>query len=167
MKFNQNNCRKIGQIGNTGANSLAAYNPVDKYTYVSCNNFNAVFRFKLKMGTDGWPELDGTIEEYLNNGLGYADGGKDEAKFNSPQGIAIDSEGNVFIADRGNHCIRKIDIHTNIVTTVAGIPNTPGYKDGDPLDAQFQDPWGLCFDKDDILYIADQTNHCIRKLAIE
>ena len=171
MKFNPspelNRCRQIGRIGTTGANSLAAYNPVDKYTYISCNNFNAIYRFKLKMGTDGWPELDGEIEHYLDNGAGYADGDTSEAKFNAPQGIAVDSEGNVYVADRGNHCIRKIDTSTNIVTTVAGIPNTPGYKDGDPLESQFNNPWGLGFDKNDILYIADQTNHCIRKLAIE
>lgn len=167
MKYNAKNSKKIGQIGTTGANSLAVYNPIDKYYYISLNNFNAIYRFKLKMGADGWPELDGEIEHYLDNGSGYADGGKDEARFNAPQGIAVDSEGNIYVADKGNHCIRKIDTRVNIVTTIAGIPRSAGYKDGDPLDAQFNNPWGLCFDKDDILYIADQSNHCIRKLAIE
>lgn len=89
-----------------------------------------------------------------------------EAQFKEPRGIAIDKEGNLYIADVGNNRIRKVDTKLNVVTTIAG-SGAAGYKDGDPLEAQFNQPWGVYLDKNEFLYIADQNNHCIRKLAIE
>lgn len=110
--------------------------------------------------------LDGDIEEYIPGaGAGFRDGDVQEAQFNEPRGIAIDKEGNLYIADVNNHRIRKVDTKLNIVTTIAG--SGKGYKDGDPLEAQFDQPWGVYLDKNEFLYIADQNNHCIRKLAIE
>lgn len=157
--------RQIGQVGNKGSNGLCAYNPVDKYVYCALHSFPAIYRFKLKRGDDGWPELDGEVERYIDNGMGFRDGSVTEAQFNEPRGIAIDKEGNVYVADVMNHRIRKIDTKTNMVTTIAG--GNKGYKDGDPLDAEFNQPWGLALDKDEFIYIADKQNHCIRKLAIE
>lgn len=168
MSYNLSNgkVRQIGQIGNKGSQGLCAYNPVDKYVYCVLHSFPAIYRFKLKRGDDGWPELDGEIERYIDNGMGFRDGSVTEAQFNEPRGIAVDKEGNVYVADVMNHRIRKIDIKTGMVTTIAGT-GTPGYKDGDPLDAEFNQPWGIGLDKDDFIYIADKQNHCIRKLAIE
>ena len=161
------NVRQIGTVFTAGSNGLCAYNPVDKYVYCVLHTPSAIYRYKLKMGEDGWPALDGEVEHYIDNGGGYADGNIDEAKFFAPHGLAIDRDGNIYVADTSNHCIRKIDIHAKTVTTVAGIPGSKGYKDGDPLESQFNNPWGVFLDKDDILYIADEQNHCIRKLAIE
>lgn len=157
--------RKIGVCSQGGSNGHLAYNPVDHYIYCSLHNKHGVYRFKVKKGEDGWPELDGEVEAMISNGAGYKDGAYDEAQFFEPRGIAIDSEGNIFIADTKNHKIRKIDIKAKMVTTVAG--SNKGYKDGEPLDAEFNEPFGIFFDKDDVLYIADSQNHCIRKLAIE
>lgn len=167
MSYNLNSgkVRQIGMIGDKGSNGLCVYNPVDQYVYCSLHSFPAIYRFKLKRGDDGWPELDGEVERYIDNGLGFRDGSVTEAQFNQPHGIAIDKEGNIYVADTGNHRIRKIDIRTNMVTTIAG--GNKGYKDGDPLDAEFNEPWGVCLDKDEFIYIADKQNHCIRKLAIE
>lgn len=158
--------RQIGQVGNKGSNGLCAYNPVDKYVYCALHSFPAIYRFKLKRGDDGWPELDGEVERYIDNGMGFRDGSVTEAQFNEPRGIAVDKEGNVYVADVMNHRIRKIDTKTDMVTTIAGT-GTAGYKDGDPLDAEFNQPWGIALDKDEFIYIADKQNHCIRKLAIE
>lgn len=159
--------RQIGILHNGGSNGLCAYNPVDKYVYCVIHSKSAVFRFKLTRGADGWPALDGDIEEYIPGaGAGFRDGNVQEALFNEPRGIAIDKEGNLYIADVNNHRIRKVDTKLNIVTTIAGV-EAKGYKDGDPLEAQFNQPWGVCLDKDEFLYIADRGNHCIRKLAIE
>lgn len=158
--------RQIGKVGIKGSNGLCVYNPIDHYIYCSLHSHSAIYRFKLTRGEDGWPAIDGVVEEYINNGLGYADGSTEEAKFIEPHGIAVDSEGYVYVADTGNHRIRKIDTKIGIVTTVAGTGN-PGYKDGDPKDAEFKDPWGVCIDKNGFIYIADRGNFCIRKLAIE
>ena len=90
---------------------------------------SAVYRFKLTRDTDGWPALDGDIEEYIPGaGAGFRDGDVQEAQFNEPRGIAIDKEGNLYIADVNNHRIRKVDTKLNIVTTIAG--SGKGYKDG-------------------------------------
>lgn len=158
--------RQIGTIGTTGSNGLCAYNPVDRYVYCVLNNYNAIYRWKLGRGEDGWPIIDGEVEHYIDNGLGFADGSVSEAKFANPHGLAIDAEGYIYIADTNNHKIRKIDTSTGMVTTVAGTGNK-GYKDGDPKDAEFFNPWGVCIDKNGFIYIVDQGNYCVRKLAIE
>jgi len=164
--LNPNKAKRIGTLYNVGSNGLCAYNPVDKYVYCVLHSKSAVYRFKLTRDTDGWPALDGDIEEYIPGaGAGFRDGDVQEAQFNEPRGIAIDKEGNLYIADVNNHRIRKVDTKLNIVTTIAG--SGKGYKDGDPLEAQFDQPWGVYLDKNEFLYIADQNNHCIRKLAIE
>ena len=164
--LNPNKAKRIGTLYNVGSNGLCAYNPVDKYVYCVLHSKSAVYRFKLTRDTDGWPALDGDIEEYIPGaGAGFRDGDVQEAQFNEPRGIAIDKEGNLYIADVNNHRIRKVDTKLNIVTTIAG--SGKGYKDGDPLEAQFNQPWGVYLDKNEFLYIADQNNHCIRKLAIE
>ena len=164
--LNPNKAKRIGTLYNVGSNGLCAYNPVDKYVYCVLHSKSAVYRFKLTRDTDGWPALDGDIEEYIPGaGAGFRDGDVQEAQFNEPRGIAIDKEGNLYIADVNNHRIRKVDTKLNIVTTIAG--SGKGYKDGDPLEAQFDQPWGVYLVKNEFLYIADQNNHCIRKLAIE
>ena len=164
--LNPNKAKRIGTLYNVGSNGLCAYNPVDKYVYCVLHSKSAVYRFKLTRDADGWPALDGDIDEYIPGaGAGFRDGDVQEAQFNEPRGIAIDKEGNLYIADVNNHRIRKVDTKLNIVTTIAG--SGKGYKDGDPLEAQFDQPWGVYLDKNEFLYIADQNNHCIRKLAIE
>lgn len=165
--LNPNKAKRIGTLYNTGSNGLCAYNPVDKYVYCVLHSKSAVYRFKLTRDADGWPALDGDIDEYIPGaGAGFRDGDVQEAQFKEPRGIAIDKEGNLYIADVGNNRIRKVDTKLNVVTTIAG-SGAAGYKDGDPLEAQFNQPWGVYLDKNEFLYIADQNNHCIRKLAIE
>lgn len=158
--------RQIGTVFSGGTNGLCAYNPMDGYIYCVLHQPSAILRFKVKRGSDGWPELDGEVENFCNNGFGFREGHISEAQFSSPHGLAIDKEGNIYIADSNNHRIRKIDFKTKNVTTAAG-NGSAGYKDGAPEDAQFNQPWGVCLDKDEFIYIADKNNHCIRKLAIE
>ena len=165
--LNPDKAKRIGTVYNIGSNGLCAYNPVDKYVYCVIQIKSAVYRFKLTRDADGWPALDGDIEEYIPGaGAGFRDGDVQEAQFNEPRGIAMDKEGNLYIADINNHRIRKVDTKLNVVTTIAGSGDA-GYKDGDPLEAQFNQPSGIYLDKNEFLYIADKGNHCIRKLAIE
>jgi len=92
---------------------------------------------------------------------GLKNGKADVAQFNSPTGIAIDSIGNVYVADTANNVIRKIDINKN-VTTFAG-SNEAGYKDGKLESAQFNSPMGLEI-VGDVIYVADTGNQRIRMI---
>jgi DNA-binding beta-propeller fold protein YncE len=85
--------------------------------------------------------------------------------FKFPRGVCVDTLGYVFVADSGNHSIRKIT-PAGVVTTYAGTPGTPGTVDGLLLNAKFNVPAGLAFDSTGNLYIADSTNHAIRSRAV-
>lgn len=170
-----NEVQELGHIGddNNGQNGHMLYNPVDGYIYCVVHRNSALYRIKVtpKENTLDMPEVH--VEKISGSGTyGYEDGeistdGSSAIKFNQPRGIAISKNGNVYIADTGNHCIRMLNIKTGVVSTVAGVPKKPGYLDGDPEEALFNQPWGITFDENDFLYIADTKNHCVRKLAIE
>ena len=72
----------------------------------------------------------------------------------------------MYIADTNNHCIRKVTPDGK-VSTVIGIPGEAGYQDGAPDEALFNRPFGVCINKDGIIYIGAFENQCIRRLAIE
>ena len=89
------------------------------------------------------------------------------AKLNSPQGVAVDGAGNVFIVDAGNHVVRKVTASTGIITTIAGT-GTPGYTgDGGAAAAsKLYAPSRVAVDATGDVYIADQGNHVIRKIIM-
>ncbi|MBI3233052.1 MAG: T9SS type A sorting domain-containing protein [Bacteroidetes bacterium] len=95
---------------------------------------------------------------------GYADGTGAAAAFDYPSDVAVDKNGNVYVADLNNNCIRKIT-PAGVVTTFAGT-NTSGYKDGSASVARFSTPWGLCFDNNGDLLVADFGNYRIRKVNV-
>lgn len=107
-----------------------------------------------------------TYRRLNSSGNGYRDGELSEALFYNPWQIFFDPEGYLYIADEGNHCIRRIR-PDHIVETVVGTPGTAGMKDGGKDDAQFNSPRGVGVDKDGTVYVADYGNSRIRKLAIE
>lgn len=145
-------------------NYLSVYNPRDGYVYCAGHKDNAIYRFKI----NGNEQVE--VNLYAGgNGMGWLDGDALDAKFNEPRGMAVDQNGeNLYIADEKNHCIRKINLLTNIVSTVAGQHGKAGYQDGDPeTTALFNQPRGVCLDKDDYIYVAEIGNHDIRRIAIE
>jgi len=81
-----------------------------------------------------------------------------------PFGIAVDGAGNVYVADTGNHTIRKIT-PGGAVSTLAGSPNNPGSNDGTGSTAQFRFPQGVAVDGAGNVYVADTGNHMIRKIT--
>lgn len=93
---------------------------------------------------------------------GFADGAGSVAQFNWPIGVAIDSDGNVYVADRENHKIRKVTAE-GVVSTIAG--SSPGFVDGTGEDAKFNIPHGITIDGAGILYVADRDNNKIRKVT--
>jgi sugar lactone lactonase YvrE len=87
------------------------------------------------------------------------------AKLSWPYGVAVDSRGNVFIADSGNNRIRRADAATGIITTVAGNGNWAFSGDGGPaINASLGYPTGLNLDAKGNLFIADTTNDRVRRV---
>jgi len=97
---------------------------------------------------------------------GFADGATTAARFSDPAGLAVDSFGNVFIADSANHLIRKLSAK-GVVSTVAGKPGAAGFNDGASSDAHFDTPSALAVAKDGTLFISDTGNHTIRRRTID
>jgi len=83
--------------------------------------------------------------------------------FAAPFGLAVNRAGEVFVADAYNHTIRKISPN-GAVSLVAGKAGSPGSLDGTGEEAQFYSPYGLAVAPGGILYVADSSNHCIRKI---
>src|SRR5690606_19257493 len=95
-------------------------------------------------------------------GAGHRDGPIETAQFNQPRQLAFDQDGNLFIADYGNHCIRMMT-SDGVVQTVVGQPGVAGMEDGGRLEALFRNPWGLAVGQDGTVYISDYGNARIRK----
>lgn len=94
----------------------------------------------------------------------YADGTGPAAMLNAPLGVAVDTAGNVYVADTNNFVIRKITA-AGVVTTVAGAAGAQGYLDGPAAAARFNYPSGVAVDGAGNLYVADSFNQVIRKIT--
>jgi sugar lactone lactonase YvrE len=86
------------------------------------------------------------------------------ARFNQPYGLAVDSSGNVYVADYGNRVIRKITT-AGVVTTLAGTAGASGATDGTGSAARFNLPIDVAIDAAGVLYVSDYGNHNVRKLT--
>jgi len=86
------------------------------------------------------------------------------ASFNDPTGLAVDASGNVYVADSGNHLIRKIS-SGGVVTTLAGTAAVPGHADGPGGAASFDGPTGITIDGSGNLYVTDRGNNTIRRIT--
>ncbi len=108
---------------------------------------------------------DGVVSNFAGTGVaGFKDGPKGEAQFNSPKGMVFDNEGNLYIADRLNFAIRKIDTNGN-VTTVAGIGGISGNQNGKALASTFGRPVDVSIANNQ-LYIVDWVNNEIKTIGL-
>ena len=113
---------------------------------------------RVEAQTYQWTTLAGS-----RGGPGFVDGPPGLASFNRPAAVAVDDEGSLYLAELGNHTIRKIS-STGMVSTVAGKGGIPGASDGVGQDARFKLPSGLAVDNGGALYVSDLGNHTIRKI---
>lgn len=96
---------------------------------------------------------------------GAIDGVGAQATFNAPCGLAY-ADGKLYVSDTENHTIRRVDVGTGAVSTLAGAPRTPGAVDAPGLLARFREPEGLALDPGGDLYIGDTDNNTIRVLSL-
>ncbi len=93
---------------------------------------------------------------------GLRDGPAHESRFAFPTGIAVDAQGNVYVADTANNCVRLIA--GGAVTTIAG-SGAYGSADGPARQAQFREPWGIAIDSAGNVYVSEVAGHRVRKIS--
>jgi sugar lactone lactonase YvrE len=95
---------------------------------------------------------------------GSADGTGSAARFNLPDGVAVDTNGNLYVADENNSMIRKVT-PSGVVTTLAGLAGVTGSQNGTGSNARFNEPAGVAVDNAGNVYVADYNNSTIRKVT--
>ncbi len=115
---------------------------------------------------------DGTVTTLAGSGApgvgggGLADGPGAQAQFREPIGIAVDGDGNVYVADSGNNRIRKITPDGRVSTLAgSGSPGAGDFADGPGASARFNAPRGIAVDTAGNIYVADTLNQRIRKIT--
>lgn len=107
----------------------------------------------------------GEVSTLAGGAEGLRDGVGAEASFNTPSGLAVDAQGNVYVADTGNHAIRKVTPEGR-VSTLAG-DGTPGWRDGPAGQARFNGPLAVAVDGQGRVFVADTYNDRIRVITPE
>ena len=110
--------------------------------------------------------ISGVVSSFAGSAVGFGNGSGAVAMFDHPTGLAADASGNLYVADKYNHVIRKIT-HGGVVSTYAG-SGLAGFVNataGNALTARFLFPSGVAVDSGGNVYVADSGNHCIRKIS--
>ncbi|MDR3694401.1 gliding motility-associated C-terminal domain-containing protein [Mucilaginibacter sp.] len=150
---------KAGMVNNTGTNAsfsapLGLGADATGNIYVGDYNNNLIRKISTSAVVT---TLAGVPGKY-----GAKDGPPSSATFELPQGLAVDKNGNVYVADSFNNLIRKITPN-GTVSTLAGQANVAGSADG--VNATFNSPTGVAVDNSGNVYVADQGNNLIRRIT--
>jgi hypothetical protein len=128
--------------------------------YAGCQSSGSIFKITSP----------GAVVTLVTTGSGHADGTGTNATCAIPQGFCADNSGNVYFTDTGNSSIRKLNVYTSVITTLAGGGATgvaTGNTDGTGTNALFTNPIGICIDtSNNILYISDTGTGRIRSLNL-
>lgn len=163
----------LGYANGTG-NAAAYYNPTDAVCDNAGNVFivdaeNHAIRKMTPYQNIGNGQTTSTFAGANPNGgwgtSGYKDGNGAAARFDTPKGITVDGNGNLYVTDFLNHCIRKIS-SSGAVLTLAGKGTDYGNTDGSSADARFDSPYGIAMLDASNLVITDFGNTAIRKVNI-
>ncbi|MDD2789857.1 MAG: SMP-30/gluconolactonase/LRE family protein [Sulfurimonas sp.] len=161
---NTNDIPVITSTAETNATQGSAYSYLLNATDADENDLS----WSATSGTTlpSWLSLasDGVVTTLAGSGsAGFANDTGPDALFSTPLGVAVDSSGNVYVADYGNHIIRKIT-SAGVVTTLAGSGNI-GSADGTGTAASFKYPEGVAVDSSGNVYVTDYIDHKIRKIT--
>ena len=96
---------------------------------------------------------------------GFVDGTGSAARFNNPNGLAVDSTGIVYVADLNNQSIRQVTAAGVVTTLAGGGPSSAGWLDATGTAARFSNPQGIAVDSTGILYVSDSASNTIRKIT--
>jgi len=114
---------------------------------------------------------DPTIATFAGTGQpGYSGDGAiaSKAQLRDPFDVILDTDGNVYFSDTNNHCIRRVDAKTSVITTIAGNGKKGFSGDNGPAtDATMNEPYGIERDRIGNLYIIDRLNACVRKVDVK
>lgn len=156
---------RLCQVNNaTNTELKLVFSNDGKYLYAIVKNRHCIFRMPYDPATRTLGEAVLWAGQWDTSG--YQNGIGSSALFDTPSAGEFDEDGNLYIADKNNHCIRKITPDGE-VTLYAGMPRTSGYKDGLPDVAMFNRPEGLTILSDQSIIVADRENHVIRKVVVE
>jgi len=153
---------RLGQLVDItlSAGSFLYFDPYQtNILYLTYVNRHAIYTYDILT-------REHTLFAGTDSRAGWVDGHRLSAEFNQPSQIVVDKDGSIYVADRMNHCIRRIT-PDGMVSTVIGKGGIAGYQDGNPEDALFNNPRGVAIDQEGTIYIADYENNCIRKLSVE
>jgi sugar lactone lactonase YvrE len=142
---------------------VSAQNNQDSYTAVVTNSAGSVTS-QAAVLTVTIPAGRIDLVAGQLGGQGNIDGTGSAARFFSPESVAIDAAGNVYVADTYNSTIREIS-PDGVVTTIAGAPDKGGSLDGTSTNALFNYPQGITIDSAGNIYVADTSNQTIRKIS--
>lgn len=131
-------------------------------------SFSTIVRMKYDFAT----KTLGTAEPWVgvDGQSGYQDGIGEESRIFCPYQMCTGPQGDFFLADTWNHCIRRIVDNNGVATvsTYAGIGGQSGFTEGDPLEAQMEYPTGVAVSDDgSVVYVADKENNRICKITVE
>jgi uncharacterized protein (TIGR03437 family) len=183
LYFSDSTRHRVRKIDTSGIITTVAGNGVDGYSGDGGLATSASLAYPVGVAVDAYGNIyvadgdnnrirkitqDGMIHTVAGNGQGgySGDGGPAvDASLNTPEDVAVDLAGNIYIADAGNNRVRKVD-PAGTITTTAGT-GTDGYSgdDGPSTQAMLSFPWGLTLDPSGTLYIADRVNNRIRAIS--
>ena len=151
LTCNSNDTLYVWSYNNCGNSDLTTLTQFTSCCYIACGG-------------------SGNITTFAGNGIAgdFGDGGTAIcARLNFASGVAVDGLGNVYIADEGNNKIRKVALSTGIITTIAGT-GIAGYNGDNILatNAQLNFPFGVALDASGNVYISDEVNERVRKIAV-
>ncbi len=108
----------------------------------------------------------GVVTTFVGAAQGSVDGNATVARLTLPQGLALDAAGNLYFCESATHTIRRVT-PAGEVTTIAGGVRANGHVDGPGTTARFNAPAGLAIDAAGLLYVADTSNHVIRRITLD
>ncbi len=157
-----------GEAGHSGDGSSATSAKLHTPVAVAIDHLNNIYLASRTLSVVRRISSRGIITTIAGTGTaGFSgdSGPATGAQLNQPSGIAVDRAGNIFIADTGNHRIRRID-SSGVISTVAGNGSSGFGGDNGPAHiAQLSYPAGLAVNSGGTLYLADSGNHRIRKIT--